>query len=163
MNKGILFILTLLFLASCGGSTEEKKPASKAPTTKEASKKKKNAMVLTARDVYTQALGAHDRIMPKMEEIGQLKSDLETKVQRGKFDDSMASEVDESIRALQKAYDDMMFWMEYVQEVDYHLDSESFSDHEKMEEASTMKAEILRIEKDFNSSISKAKALLRNA
>ncbi|MFT7298915.1 MAG: PBP1b-binding outer membrane lipoprotein LpoB [Sphingobacteriales bacterium] len=160
MKNALLIIFCLFLSAGCGDSSNDKKSTTNSPN-KEI-KKSAKPKVLTARDVYTDALIVHDRIMPQMNEIGELRTDLEAMVQRGKFDDSMASEVDEIIKKLQKAHDDMMFWMEYVQEVDYHLDTDSFSDHEKMEEASTMKAEIKRIEKDFKSSIAKAKSLMIN-
>ena len=163
--KKILFLVFSVGLMACAdGKKSGKENATDTTEKVEApSAKAQEKNTRTPREIFSDAVAVHDEIMPLMNELGALKMQLQEGIEAGQFDDAQVLEVEEAILSLETAKKDMMEWMNYANEVDYHLDSDAFSEQEKLEEVKVMKEAVVKMKADFEMAISKAKGLLQHA
>jgi Skp family chaperone for outer membrane proteins len=138
-------LLCLLILFGCGKPSDHQQPATE------------NDAAGPIEALYDQAWSAHDEVMPKLDEIMQLKRELQDKI--SKSPDMVAArkkDLERIISNLDSAHQEMMNWMHRMHAFNPQQDT---LDQEKAREYLETEMEKIRKVSDLmNEAIEKAKA-----
>jgi phosphoenolpyruvate-protein kinase (PTS system EI component) len=134
--SSLVSFLVVVFLVSCNGDNKEKEIES----------------------LKTEVIGIHDEVMPKMDEIMQLKQELQKNIDEQNNDSILSNSSNNAqnvISNLEKADNAMMNWMR-----NYDPEMEEMTTEEKLEYLQETKKDIQMVKEQMLSAISKSKEFL---